>query len=187
MAPHVSASSSGRVTATTSITCSTSSAPRCCSPGWPAPPMPNPIIALGVLIGYPLVAGEVFLATTTRGIFRISVRRWSHRAGASCSALLIALPGQSAGAAGPSGRMPPFDFGGLVVIGRNVRRLGNGGVAEHEEHSRGWSRESPDQTAVVTWAPSGHWGNRHRNDAIQRQDAKARSPGWWSVVRARTT
>jgi len=77
----------------------------------------NPVIALGVLIGYLLVAGEVFLATTTLGVFRIS----SFGIGPTELRILLAigtmaLPGNPHVPLGLLGRMPLFDVGGLIAI-----------------------------------------------------------------------
>ena len=131
----------------------------------------NPIIALGVLIGYLLVAGEVFLATTTRGIFVFRRSALVPPSCASCSRLaLLRFPAIRRCRsvrwtdAAVRFRRPRRDC-------RNVRRAWQrrcgrtrGALARLEP------RKPPDQTACSNMAPSGHWGNRYRGDAIQRQD-----------------
>jgi archaetidylinositol phosphate synthase len=77
----------------------------------------NPVIALSVLVAYLLVTGEVFLATTTRGVFKMS----SFGVGPTELRILIAigtiaLRGNPQVPLGPFGQMPLFDFGGLVAI-----------------------------------------------------------------------
>jgi phosphatidylglycerophosphate synthase len=77
----------------------------------------NPVIGLSVLVAYLLVAGEVFLATTTRGVFKMS----SFGVGPTELRILmaigtIALPGDPHVSLGSLGRMPLFDFGGVVAI-----------------------------------------------------------------------
>lgn len=77
----------------------------------------NPMIALSVLVAYLLVTGEVFLATNTRGVFRIS----SFGVGPTELRILlaigtIALRGNPHVPLGPLGAMPLFDVGGLAAI-----------------------------------------------------------------------
>jgi phosphatidylglycerophosphate synthase len=77
----------------------------------------NPVIALSVLVVYLLVTGEVFLATTTRGVFKMS----SFGIGPTELRILLvigtlALPGNPQVAIGPLGRMPLFDVAGVVAI-----------------------------------------------------------------------
>jgi len=77
----------------------------------------NPVIALSVLVAYLLVAGEVFLATATRGVFKMS----SFGVGPTELRILLAigtlaLPGDPQVPLGPFGRMPLFDIGGVVAI-----------------------------------------------------------------------
>jgi phosphatidylglycerophosphate synthase len=77
----------------------------------------NPVIALSVLVVYLLVTGEVFLATTTRGVFKMS----SFGLGPTELRILLAigtlaLPGNPHVSIGSLGRMPLFDFGGVVAI-----------------------------------------------------------------------
>jgi archaetidylinositol phosphate synthase len=95
----------------------------------------SPVIALCVLVAYLLVTGEVFLATTTRGVFKMS----SFGIGPTELRILLAigtlaLPGDPHVALGAIGRMPLFDVGGfaaivglvvslLVGVFRNIRTL----------------------------------------------------------------
>lgn len=77
----------------------------------------NPLIALSVLVAYLMVTGEVFLATTTSGVFRLS----SFGMGPTELRILlaigtIALQGNPHVPLGPLGRMPLFDVGGIVTI-----------------------------------------------------------------------
>jgi archaetidylinositol phosphate synthase len=84
-----------------------------------------PLIALWVLVAYLLVSGEVFLATAVRGVFRMSF------AGIGPTELRILLaigtialfrdPHVELGA---FGRIPLFDFGGLIAaVGLGVTLL----------------------------------------------------------------
>lgn len=77
----------------------------------------NPLIAASVLVAYLLVTGEVFLATNTRGVFRLS----SFGVGPTELRILlaigtVALQGNPQVPLGALGRMPLFDVGGLVTI-----------------------------------------------------------------------
>ncbi len=76
----------------------------------------TPVIVLSFLVAYLLVAGEVFLATAVRGVFKMSF------AGIGPTELRIllaigtlALPGDPHVALGALGRMPLFDVGALVA------------------------------------------------------------------------
>ncbi|HEY1302235.1 MAG TPA: CDP-alcohol phosphatidyltransferase family protein [Vicinamibacterales bacterium] len=76
----------------------------------------NPVIALSVLVAYLVVSGEIFLATSTRGVFRMS----SFGVGPTELRVLLAigtilLPGNPQVPLGGFGQMPLFDFGGLVA------------------------------------------------------------------------
>jgi phosphatidylglycerophosphate synthase len=85
----------------------------------------TPVIALSLLVAYLLVAGEVFLATAVRGVFRMSF------AGVGPTELRIVL---SAGAIalradphvsfGALGRVQLFDVGGVVAIAGLLVALG---------------------------------------------------------------
>ena len=77
----------------------------------------TPVIALSLLVAYLLVAGEVFLATSVRGVFRMSF------AGVGPTELRIvlaigavALRGDPLVSFGALGRAQLFDVGGVVAI-----------------------------------------------------------------------
>jgi phosphatidylglycerophosphate synthase len=77
----------------------------------------TPLLALALLVSYLLVAGEVFLATAVRGLFRMSF------AGVGPTELRIllaigtvALRNDPHVDLGAFGRMPLFDFAGLLAI-----------------------------------------------------------------------
>jgi len=77
----------------------------------------HPLIAMSVLVAYLLVAGEVFLATTSRGVFRMA----SFGVGPTELRILlavgtIALRGDPHVRFGSFGQMPLFDFGGIVAV-----------------------------------------------------------------------
>jgi phosphatidylglycerophosphate synthase len=77
----------------------------------------TPVIALSLLVAYLLVAGEVFLATAVRGVFRMSfagVGPTELRIVLSVGAL--ALRGDPHVSLGALGRVPMFDVGGVVAI-----------------------------------------------------------------------
>jgi phosphatidylglycerophosphate synthase len=76
-----------------------------------------PVIALGLLIAYLLVSGEVFLATSVRGVFKMS----SFGIGPTELRILlavgtIALLRDPHVDLGSLGRVRLFDFGGLIAI-----------------------------------------------------------------------
>lgn len=76
-----------------------------------------PTVALGLLIAYLLVTGEVFLATAVRGVFRMS----SFGVGPTELRIVLAagtsaLLGDPHVDLGALGRMRLFDFGGLIAI-----------------------------------------------------------------------
>ena len=76
-----------------------------------------PLIALALLVGYLLVSGEVFLATSVHGVFRMS---FSGVGPTELRILLavgsIALFGDPHVNLGGLGRMRLFDFGGLIGV-----------------------------------------------------------------------
>jgi phosphatidylglycerophosphate synthase len=96
----------------------------------------SPFIALGLLVAYLLVSGEVFLATASHGVFRMSF------AGIGPTELRIvlaagafALLGDPRVDLGALGRHPLFDVGGVAAgagllvalsagVARNLRTLG---------------------------------------------------------------
>jgi len=77
----------------------------------------TPWIALSLLVAYLLVSGEVFLATSVRGVFRMS---FSGVGPTELRILLaigtLALFRDPQVELGPFGRMRVFDFGGLIGI-----------------------------------------------------------------------
>ena len=76
-----------------------------------------PLIALALLVGYLLVSGEVFLATSVQGVFRMS---FSGVGPTELRILLaigtIALFGDPRVDLGTVGRPRLFDFGGLIGV-----------------------------------------------------------------------
>jgi len=77
----------------------------------------SPVIALSLVVAYLLVSGEVFLATAVQGVFRMSF------AGVGPTELrillaigTIALRSDPHVNLGEFGRMPLFDFGGLIAV-----------------------------------------------------------------------
>jgi phosphatidylglycerophosphate synthase len=77
----------------------------------------SPLVALSVLVAYLLVAGEVFLATAVRGVFRMSFAGMGPTELRVVLAIgALALPGDPHVDVGAMGRMPLFDVGGLVAI-----------------------------------------------------------------------
>jgi len=78
-------------------------------------PFMTPIVALGVLIAYLLVSGEVFLATSVRGVFKMSV--WGvgpTELRILLAAGTIALFRQPVVSVGPL-TVPLFDAGGVIA------------------------------------------------------------------------
>jgi phosphatidylglycerophosphate synthase len=77
----------------------------------------SPVIALSVLVAYLLVSGEVFLATAVRGVFRMSFGGVGPTELRILLAIgTIALRNDPHVDLGVLGRMPLFDFGGLIAI-----------------------------------------------------------------------
>ena len=77
----------------------------------------TPWIALGVLIAYLLVSGEVFLATSVRGVFRMSFSGFGPTELRILLAVgTLALFRDPHVNLGPFGEMPLFDFGGLIAM-----------------------------------------------------------------------
>ena len=72
----------------------------------------SPVIALSLLVAYLLVAGEVFLATAVRGVFRMSFGGVGPTELRILLAIgTIALRNDPHVNLGALGRMPLFDFG----------------------------------------------------------------------------
>jgi phosphatidylglycerophosphate synthase len=78
----------------------------------------SPVIALSLLVAYLLVSGEVFLATAVRGVFRMAFGGVGPTELRILLAIgTIALRNDPHVNFGFLGRMPLFDFGGLIAIG----------------------------------------------------------------------
>src|SRR5687767_12891078 len=83
-----------------------------------------PLIALALLIAYLLVAGEAFLATSVRGVFRMSFSGFGPTELRILLAIgTIALFGDPHVKLGALGTWRLFDFGGLVAIAGMVVAL----------------------------------------------------------------
>jgi len=83
-----------------------------------------PLIALGLLIAYLLVAGEAFLATTVRGVFRMSFSGFGPTELRILLAVgTIALFGDPHVSLGGLGKWRLFDFGGMIAIAGMVVAL----------------------------------------------------------------
>jgi phosphatidylglycerophosphate synthase len=127
----------------------------------------NPVIALAVLVAYLLVTGEVFLATTSRGVFKMS----SFGVGPTELRILmaigtIALRGDPHVSFGTLGRMPLFDVGGLVAIAG----LGVSLLVAVVRNTRALSTLEPRQTT-------------HRGTEAQGMRGSGLYPGRREVVR----
>ncbi len=84
----------------------------------------SPVIALALLVAYLLVSGEVFLATAVRGVFKMSFGGVGPTELRILLAIgTIALRNDPHVSLGLLGRMPLFDFGGLIAIGGLVFTL----------------------------------------------------------------
>ena len=83
-----------------------------------------PVLALGLLIAYLLVAGEAFLATSVRGVFRMSFSGFGPTELRILLAIgTIALFGDPHVGLGALGTWRLFDFGGLMAIAGMVVAL----------------------------------------------------------------
>jgi archaetidylinositol phosphate synthase len=77
----------------------------------------SPVIALSLLVAYLLVAGEVFLTTAVRGVFKISFAGFGPTEMRILLAIgTVALHHDPQVGLGPFGRVPLFDLGGMVAI-----------------------------------------------------------------------
>jgi phosphatidylglycerophosphate synthase len=77
----------------------------------------NPVIALALLVGYLLVTGEVFLATSVHGVFRMSFSGFGPTELRILLAVgTLALFNDPHVDLGALGRMRLFDFGGLIGV-----------------------------------------------------------------------
>jgi len=78
----------------------------------------TPVIALALLIAYLLVTGEVFLATSVRGVFKMSFSGFGPtELRILLAAGTIAMLGDPHVNLGALGRIRLFDFGALIAIG----------------------------------------------------------------------
>jgi phosphatidylglycerophosphate synthase len=104
-----------------------------------------PVLALGLLIAYLLVAGEAFLATAVRGVFRMS---FSGVGPTELRILLaigtIALFGDPHVGLGALGTWRLFDFGGLMAIAGMAVAL----TVNVVRNATGLAREEPRQRSV---------------------------------------
>jgi len=144
----------------------------------------SPVVALSLLVAYLLVSGEVFLATAVRGVFRMSF------GGVGPTELRILLAvGTIALRTDPHvdfgvlGRMPLFDFGGLIAIGA----LGFTLLISATQNAVALARLEPRRSAVAaqalrksehgsTMAVYGSKGIPHSGDCNPDSDAEAPSP-----------
>ena len=136
-------------------------------------PFMSPVIALALLVAYLLVSGEVFLATAVRGVFKMSF------GGIGPSELrillaigTIALRNDPHVSFGLLGRMPLFDFGGLVATGCLVFVLLISATQNAVALARLEPRESPVAPEALrksghgsTMAVYGSLGIRHSGDS----------------------
>jgi hypothetical protein len=77
----------------------------------------SPVIALALLAAYLLVAGETFLATAARAVFRMSFAGFGPTELRIVLAIgAIALRGDPHVRLGVMGSLPLFDVGGLIAI-----------------------------------------------------------------------
>ena len=118
----------------------------------------TPVIALSLLVAYLLVAGEVFLATAVRNVFRMSFAGFGPtelRIVLSIGA--IALRGNPHVSFGALGRVQLFDVGGVVAIAGLVVALVWAIVRNTTELARLEPPRHPDPPktagggAVVAW------------------------------------
>jgi phosphatidylglycerophosphate synthase len=148
----------------------------------------NPVIALSVLAAYLLVTGEVFLATTTRGVFKMS----SFGIGPTELRMLLAvgtlaLRGNPHVPLGAFGQMPLFDFGGVVAILGLVIALVSSvwtntkALATLEPRPRSTNHGCSNMNSLRSLGNSLPWG--HHTPASRRRRAIRSS----SAAPARTT
>jgi phosphatidylglycerophosphate synthase len=132
-------------------------------------PFMTPVIALLLLVSYLLVAGEVFLATAVRGVFKMSF----FGVGPTELRILlaigtIALRDNPQVTLGSLGRMPLFDFGGLIAIAG----LGMTLVVSVIHNASALALLEPRRIPAA--APSRHLflvGSRLRASAVRRSGA----------------
>ena len=118
----------------------------------------TPVIALSLLVAYLLVAGEVFLATAVRNVFRMSFAGFGPtelRIVLSIGA--IALRGNPHVSFGALGRAQLFDVGGVLAIAGLVVALvwavvrNTATLAQLEPRRHPETPKTADGTAVVVW------------------------------------
>jgi len=118
----------------------------------------TPVIALSLLVAYLLVAGEVFLATAVRNVFRMSFAGFGPtelRIVLSIGA--IALRGDPHVSFGALGRAQLFDVGGVAAIAGLVVALvwaivrNTAALAELEPRRHPEPPKTANGAAVVVW------------------------------------
>ena len=147
--------------------------------GLAASPFMSPVIALALLVAYLLVSGEVFLATAVRGVFKMSFGGIGPTELRILLAIgTIALRNDPHVSFGLLGRMPLFDFGGLVAIGCLVFILLVSATHNAVALARLEPRESPVAPEALrksghgsTMAVYGSKGIRHSGDSNSNSDA----------------
>jgi len=149
----------------------------------------SPVIALVLLVAYLLVAGEVFLATAVRGVFRMSFGGVGPTELRILLAIgTIALRTDPHVNLGPAGQIPLFDFGGLIAIGA----LGVTFLVSATQNAVALARLEPRRSPVApealrksgrgsTMAVYGSQGIRHsvhleHGDSTPDADAEAAKP-----------
>ena len=151
----------------------------------------NPVIALSVLVAYLLVAGEVFLATATRGVFKMS----SFGVGPTELRILIAigtiaLRGNPQVSLGALGHMPLFDFGGVIaILGLVVTLVSSAwtntkALATLEPRPPSTEHGCSNMNSLRSLGNSLPWGHRTHHTPASRRRCAIRSS---SAEPARTT
>jgi len=144
-------------------------------------PFMSPVIALALLVAYLLVSGEVFLATAVRGVFKMSFGGIGPTELRILLAIgTIALRNDPHVSFGLLGRMPLFDFGGLVAIGCLAFIFLISATQNAVALARLEPRESPAASEALrksglgsTMAVYGSLGIRHSGDCTPDSDAEA--------------
>jgi phosphatidylglycerophosphate synthase len=157
--------------------------------GLAASPYMSPVVALSLLVVYLLVAGEVFLATSVRGVFRMSFFGIGPTELRILLAIgTIALHTDPHVNLGEFGRLPLFDFSGLVAIAAlgvalmvsvtaNTISLA---LLEPRQHADGALRKPGHGSTMPVY---GSPGIRHSGDANQDRDSQGPKPAHraWSA------
>ena len=143
----------------------------------------SPVIALSLLVAYLLVAGEVFLATTVRGVFRMSFGGVGPTELRILLAIgTIALRNDPHVNLGALGRMPLFDFSGLIAIAGLGVTLLISATQNAVALARLEPRRSPAPEALRkathgrTMPVYGFEGIRHSGDSNPDSDAEDPKP-----------